>query len=184
MAHEQEFNVLDDEVKIEAPVIDAAPAGDSKLLEIISLIDDAGSDPVYVNRLIAREIAIASAELSGYKSDPTLVYRLPVVKERIKALRELARTLIDGDTISKKDILNFDGPKFQYAMREMVVAFKKAMKDAGVDDGAASAVLKTYRSIAASREEALRKEIDRIEGSAQTGSVATTPYYEGHENAE
>jgi hypothetical protein len=129
----------------------------SQLAEIIRLIDNPeATDLATINRLIAREIAITLA-------DPTVIWGMRgSASDKIKAMRELAKTLQEGDTLSKKDFLNFDGPKFRYVLGELVHTFRSSLKSSGLAEDVVNHVLRIFRDQLTVREPDLRKETDRV----------------------
>lgn len=84
--------------------------------------------------------------------------------EQVKALRELSKTLVEAEALSKRDILNFDGPKFQFVLGELVKLYKKSLIQASMTESQANDVLKLFRDLLAVYEPVLRKETDRITG--------------------
>ena len=140
---------------------------------IKNMIEEQSTDISFITKLIALELACTTEELQNLKDDDTLKYspqsmnmKMRPITERIKALRELARTLTESDALSKRDILNFDGPKFQYAVRALIGFFSDAITQAGYDQSARNAILKSFRTISGQREEALRRDIERLDGFA------------------
>lgn len=172
MSEERVF-VIDDNDKVASANITGSITGFEarSLTEIIRLIDDPTGDVAVITRLIAREIAIANEQLSQVQSDPNQSWRLRPLVEQIKALRELSKTLQEGDALSKKDVLNFDGPKFRYVLREITIVVKKAIKDAGMEDDTVLAILKAFRSLMATRESDLRTEVNKLDSNAFNSEV-------------
>ena len=134
-----------------------------RMVEILSLINDSDKPVSDINRMIAGELASVTTEMTELTQ--TNGYRLKFLSERIKALRELSKTLAESENLSKKDILNFDGPKFQYVFQEITASFKKAMKEAGIQETSANEVLRNFRDIMAMKEQDLRKQTDRVEST-------------------
>jgi hypothetical protein len=122
-------------------------------------------DPAEASRLIAVEIARVTEDLSDCATDGFDSVKLKVLEAQLKALRELGRQLTDADLLSKKDILNFDGPKFQFALEFIVDGFSKAMKESGVAEDSRTSVMKHYRDYFIVNENVLRKEIARIDSN-------------------
>lgn len=132
------------------------PAPPSQISRILELIDNPESiDLPEINRLIAREIAVTL-------SDPSTSWNTRTANEKIKALRELAKTLLEGDNLSKKDFLNFDGPKFRYVLGELVQVFRSSLKSSGQSDDTINHTLRIFRGQLAEREADLRKETERV----------------------
>lgn len=141
----------------------------SQMTRIVELIEDPETtDLLEINRLIAREIAITLA-------DPTTSWATRTSTERIKALRELARTLQDGETLSKRDFLNFDGPKFRYALGEIVRVFRSSLKSSGQPEDAVNHILRIFRDQLKEREPDLRKETERVTDDSFFDALAASP---------
>ena len=93
---------------------DEAPASNSsngisdtaRMVEILGLINDPNQAVSDINRLVAGELASVTKEMTELSQ--TNGYRIKFLSERIKALRELSKTLAESEALSKKDILNFD----------------------------------------------------------------------------
>jgi hypothetical protein len=169
MSEERVFVIGDDDKVSSATTTGSITGFEARTLtEIIRLIDDPIGDVSVITRMIAREIAIVNEQLSQVQADPNQTWRLRPLVEQIKALRELSKTLQEGDALSKKDVLNFDGPKFQYVLREITIILKESVKEAGMDDDAVIAVLKAFRSLMATRESSLRTEVNRLDSAAFT----------------
>ena len=138
---------------------DPLPEYESQMGQIITLIDNPEfTDIEEINRLISREIAISVSSATG----GTYNVNTKLLNDKVKALRELARTVQEGDNISKKDFLNFDGPKFRYVIGEIVILFRNSMKSGGLAEDVTNHVLRVFRDQLGMRAPELRKETDRI----------------------
>jgi len=134
-----------------------------RLENIRERITDTNYDPAEASRLIAIEMVRVAEDLSGCMGDgPVDTLRLKVYEQQLKALRELGRQLTDADTLSKKDILNFDGKKFEFVAKIWSDTFVKAMTEAGVSVDMRSSVMKHYRDEMQMNEEKIRKETARV----------------------
>jgi hypothetical protein len=132
----------------------------SRMSEIVDLIDNEEfTDLEMINRLIAREIAITL-------TDDSLRFNPKTTADKVKALRELTKTLQEGDQITKKDFLNFDGPKFKFVLGELVMLFRNSMKTGGLPEDVSNHVLRIFRDQLQGRAADLRKETDRINGDS------------------
>ena len=138
----------------------------SRMKEIIHAIEDPEStDLEATNRLIAMEIALV---LSGVRE-----YNTKAAMDKVKVLRELTKTLQEGDTLAKKDFLNFDGPKFKYVLGELVVLFKASLKSSGFKEEDINHTLRIFRDSLGLREADLRKETERITSESLFTNVAS-----------
>lgn len=135
----------------------------NRMEDILSLINDPLKPVSDINRIIAGELAAVTSAMADLTQSNS--YKLSILKEQVRALRELAKTLAENEILAKKDILNFDGPKFQFVFQEITSNFKKAMKDAGFTEAQANEVLRNFRDIMASRELELRKATEKVEST-------------------
>lgn len=134
-----------------------------RLENIRECITDTNYDPSAASRLIAIEIARVAEDLGDCMGDgPMDVIKLKIYEQQLKALRELGKQLTDADTLSKKDVLNFDGKKFSFVLGVIVDNFVKAMKEAGVTEDIRTSVMKHYRDEMQMSEEKIRKETARV----------------------
>jgi hypothetical protein len=143
---------------------DAPDVRETKLDLIAEKIEDPNFDPAEISRWIAIEIASVAREMVGQQYDPTEQWKLKAFSEQIKALRELGKQLNDTDLLNKKDILNFDGAKFQFVISEFVELFLESMREAGIEEDMRKSVMKHYRDILAQAEARIRRDTAKIEG--------------------
>ena len=136
-------------------------------LEIIrEKITDENYDPAEASRLIAVEMARVTEDLSDCFGDgPMDSLKLKIYDSQLKALRELGKQLNEADTLSKKDILNFDGPKFSFVLGVIVDSFVEAMKEAGLQEDLRNSVMKHYRDRMQVNEAVIRKDTAKIDSN-------------------
>ena len=137
-----------------------------RMKEILEAINDTQKPVSDISRMIAGELASVTTQMA--ELNQTDGYKIKFLSERIKALREVSKTLADSETLSKRDILNFDGPKFLYAFQEILACFKKAMKETGLPETSANEVLRNFRDIMAMKEIDLRRQTDKVESTFVT----------------
>lgn len=135
----------------------------ARMTDILDMIEDPNRAVSEINRVIAGEIASATGDISTLSQASG--YKLKFLTERIKALRELSKTLSESEILSKKDILNFDGPKFQYVFQEIIAIFRKSAKDSGLTEDQINSMLRNFRDLMANREPELRKATERVDSS-------------------
>lgn len=130
-------------------------------------ISDSNYDPAEVSRLIAVEIAHVASKLTSTDlgSGPMATMQLKAFTEQVRALRELGKQLSDADVLSKKDVLNFDGPKFQYVLEIIVNTFVHAMKEAGTPEDMRTSIMKHFRDRMQMSENTIRKETAKIDSN-------------------
>ena len=130
-----------------------------RLEHIRESITDENYDPSAASRLIAIEIARVAEDLGDCMGDgPMDTIKLKIYEQQLRALRELGRQLTDADTLSKKDVLNFDGKKFAYVLGVIVDNFLSSLKEAGVPEDLRASIMKHYRDKMQMSEDRIRKE--------------------------
>jgi hypothetical protein len=151
-------------------------AGTSSLIEhksMLPLILEKIHDPNYplaeVNRLISIEIAFITQDMDRLYREVedgnhtgTFLQRSYV--ERIKALTHLEKSLTNGDIMRNRDILNFDGPKYQHMFGEIVQSFVRAATAAlgAGGDTIIQSIMKHWRDEVAMNDARWRAETEKI----------------------
>ena len=135
-----------------------------RLENIRECITDANYDPSAASRLIAIEIARVAEDLGECDGvNPMDTVKLKIYEQQLRALRELGKQLTDADTLSKKDVLNFDGEKFQYVLSVIVNNFLQALKEAGVPEDLRASIMKHYRDKMQTDEAKIRKDTQAVD---------------------
>jgi hypothetical protein len=155
----------DGEVSSEREVSDRER--ESKLDYILELINDPETPPGPIKRLIAAEIASVNRLMIRYGNDVSILEGLKIkaLSEQVKGLRELGKEVMEADVIGRKDILNWEGKKFRYAIDEYREGAKQAMREAGLDDSTMNSVLNHWRDIMSAREQDIRRAIDKMDNT-------------------
>jgi hypothetical protein len=150
--------------------LNLVPEHESMLPTILEKIHDSNYPLEEVNRLIAIEIAFVTQEMGRLRGQVKLgnhseTFLQKSYEQQVKALQALEKSLTSTDILRHRDILNFDGPKFQYVFGELVNLFKKACQDAlGRDnDTMVQSIMKHYRDELAMREADMRHEVEKID---------------------
>ena len=175
-------------VKLPPDIIPAAPAAafqdggevfsepehESMLPLILEKIHDPNYPLAEVNRLIAIEIGFIAQDMAklGKKvrhGSFSETFFQKSYTEQVKALQALEKSLTSSDLLRHRDILNFDGPKFQLAFGTFVDWFKLACQQAlgHGNDAMVQSIMKHYRDIASMNEDELRKEVERLDSRAK-----------------
>jgi hypothetical protein len=147
--------------KLVAPVEDSL---DSQGIErIVKMIEDPDTPIADITRLIALEIAGVMKKMTV--EDPLVRGAVSQrdLNDRVKAYRELQRTLTESDALSRKDVLNLDGPKFKFVFMEIINLFQKAMKDAGVGGDLMQNTMLQFGDLVKANDDVLRRDLNRIE---------------------
>ncbi len=150
----------DSPIGVMVPEIDDAG---TRMVEIVGLIDDPEASLADISKLIALEIA-SVIQLMGTNDPAHRKGRsFRDLNDHVKALRELQRTLTEADELSKKDVLNLDGPKFQFIFNKLMDYIKKAMKDYAIQDDVIKQVMLGFGDMLKENDEVLRRDLNKIE---------------------
>jgi hypothetical protein len=158
-----EFNFFDAEAPEMKAAAESARLQDLRFEAIARMVADR-NEPIYaIARKIATEIA---ATIKGMMSPVgRFQRRLRQVHftNRMKALRELRMTLVEGEGLSKQDLLNLEGPKFKFIFGKIIHLFRQALLDAGTESFQAQGVMVQFGDLLSAHDEALRRELNRID---------------------
>jgi hypothetical protein len=163
MSLEKEFTIDD------LPKLDVTAAVQSKEVnldrydEILEKIENPNCSVATISRLISVEIAKATRDMAAGMGDPSNAWKSKAYSEHIKALRELSKQLTETEVLSKKDMLNFDGPKFLHTLKEIAKLYKQALKDAGCEPALIENAIKHFADLMSVNDARLRREIDQME---------------------
>jgi hypothetical protein len=160
---EEEFRIDGEDEALspmEEPRTPETPAKNN--IERIRLMVEDPSTPIpQISRIISLELVACISEMSTPN-----VARLTPQKEleaRVKALRELQKTLTEGEILSKRDTLDLSGPKFSYVFSEMLKWFIDAMTENKIEASTVASVVNHFREKVATSEEKLRKELNKMD---------------------
>jgi hypothetical protein len=129
---------------------------------IAAMIADRNQPAWITSRKICVEMAVTIKQLQMPVA--ALQHRRTKTRlnDRMKALRELQRTLVESEARSTRDALDLDGRKFQFVFGEMRRLFEEALRDAGVGDPQAQNVMCHFDGLRRASDGALRREMSQI----------------------
>jgi hypothetical protein len=138
------------------------------LQEIIRMIQDPDTPLAPIKRKIAVEIAVASRDMVSLSSELDTAASMDIIKvkaleSQVKALRELGKELMESDVLSKKDFLNFDGPKLNYVLEEYRQGAIDCLKKIGIDESSVQQFLRQWRDLMMEREQTIRRTTEKVE---------------------
>src|SRR5271168_984539 len=140
-----------------------APNRESKLPEILDKIKDPKVSVAEVTRLIAVEMTLITQDMRTCESEGAAVFKLKSCMAQIRALRAVAEAAKEADAWTKRDVFDFDGPKFQYVFGEFSKEFKKAALTVLRDDtSTVKSIMMHLRDNLAMRDEEIRRETEKI----------------------
>ncbi len=169
-ALEQVVNMSDDlgaPVELITPAAPPAPRAPivDKYDEILEKIEDPNTPVADVGRLISIEIAKATRDMARGMNDPTMAWKSKAYADHIKALRDLNNQLRDTDVLSKKDMLNMDGPKFRFVLHEIAKLYRRALKESGVEPSLLENILRQFADLMSTHDAEIRREVAKIESN-------------------
>lgn len=135
----------------------------SKFEEIIAMINDPDAPLAPIKRRIALEIATVSQQMLLCGEEAMDFGKIKGMESLVKALRELGKELMESDVLSKKDFLNFDGPKLAYVLQEYQAGAIETLKKIGIDDSTAQQFLRQWRDLMMERETQVRRSTEKLE---------------------
>ena len=130
--------------------------------------------------VIARMIAdrrapvwVISRKIAGEMSTTIKQAKIPVkpfqhrgpqvdLNNRMKGLRELQKTLVEAERLSKEEVLDLDGPKFRFVRAEVVRLFEQALKDAGADRFQVESIMVRVDNLMKANDANMRRDLDLI----------------------
>jgi hypothetical protein len=117
-----------------------------------------------VYRLILREMTLIIIDIRACQNDPNADAFRRNCQETLRALRTVAKQVSKIDQDRHLDVLNFEGPKFQYVLKELCNYFEQAaLKALGKDsNGMVKRIMMELRDILAKEDEELRRNTEKI----------------------
>jgi superfamily I DNA/RNA helicase len=148
-----------------------ADASHQRMARVIKILEDENeTDLGGAMRLLAVEIASTLSPTANLK-DGFSDYRPGNSNNgRIKNLRELSKQIQEAAEMSNRDFLNFDGPRFQYVFREVMLLFRASIIKGGLEPGTADHVLRVFYEEFLSREQRLRQETSKLDPSTMASA--------------
>jgi hypothetical protein len=162
MAIQLAFNFFDAEEPETNAAADSDRLHNLRFEGIARMIADRHAPIWMISRRIAREMA-NTIKHSKMPVKP-FQHRGPQVElnSRMKALRNLQRTLMESEGLSKRDQLDLDGPKFRFFLAEIVRLFEQALRDAGADRIQVERVMARFDALLEENDETLRRDLNMI----------------------
>ncbi len=157
----EEFSVTPNgEVKQPEKVAVAAVL--DKFDEILQKLEDPNCSAAEVSRLITVELGkIARDSVRGGREAQD-AWKQKGWETQVKVLTALAKQLNDTEILSKKDSLNFDGPKFKWVLREIVNTFKKTLEECNLDKAMVNNIILQFSDKMAEAESWFRREAEKV----------------------
>lgn len=148
-----------------------------RMQQIVKVLEDPEEvDLAGAMRILAVEIADS---LTPRGNNLVGVHDARGASARIKNLRELSKQIQEAADMSNRDVLNFDGPRFQFVFKELLLLFRQSVIKTGYPSDAADHILRVFREEFLAKEQDLRRETAKVDMSlmASTLSIeeATTP---------
>jgi hypothetical protein len=142
------------------------PSGrESRIPNILERLKDPNFSAHEVTRLVTEEIALLVQEMREDAYDSTLAFKLKSCSTQIKALRALEKVLEKSER--NRDVLNFDGRQFVFAVGRIVDVFMEATQTAlGKNyESCSGSIWKHLRDEIGMKEEEIRRETAKIQAN-------------------
>jgi hypothetical protein len=154
------FNFFDSDAPETKAAADSDRLHNLRFEGIARMIADRRAPVWTIGRVIAREMVAAIK----HSKMPVRPFQRPPVdmNSRMKGLRELQKTLVESEALTKRDQLDLDGPKFKFVLAEIVRLFEQALKDAGADRFEVESIMVRFDDLLKENDEALRRDLDQI----------------------
>jgi hypothetical protein len=125
------------------------------------MMDDPDVPVADISRQIAKEMASVYDMMR--EPDPLIRRSQKELTEQVRVLQSIQKSLSDGEAQSRRDVLNFDGPKFAYVYKEIVGLFRKSMLDQNLDSGTVQNVMLQFTDLIKAAEEGIRRELSNMD---------------------
>jgi hypothetical protein len=154
------FNFFDSDAPETKAAADSDRLQNLRFEGIARMIADRRAPVWTIGRVIAREMVAAIK----HSKMPVRPFQRPPVDMncRMKGLRELQKTLVESEALTKRDQLDLDGPKFKFVLGEIVRLFQQALMDAGTDSSHAQRIMVRFQDLRTENDETLRRDLDLI----------------------
>jgi hypothetical protein len=133
-----------------------------KFDEILEKLNDPNCSVGEVSRLITVELGKVARDSVRGSSDVQEAWKQKGYETQVKVLTALAKQLNDTEILSKKDQLNFDGPKFRWVLHEITKIFKQTLEECNFDKAMVNNIILQFGDKMAEREQWFRKEVQLV----------------------
>jgi len=137
----------------------------TRMPQILDALSDANYQPSEVLKLIAMESAAVVNAMSNQSLGWGFGGQGKRLEVKLKALTQLGKLVESAEELSKKDILNLDGPKFEHCWGKFIDWMNGSMMEAGLNEEMSKSVLVIFRDKASNGQEELQKELDTIDSN-------------------
>lgn len=138
--------------------IEAIPK--DKLDEVLAKLEDPNCSAAEVSRMIAIELAKIARD--AVRIDIQDAWKQKLYETQVKVLQALSKQLSDTEVLSKKDNLNFDGPKFRWVLAELTSIFKKTLEDVKLEVSMVNNIMLQFADSMSEKEPYIRRESEKV----------------------
>ena len=137
---------------------------DSKMPEIIKKLGSPNFPAAEIHRLIALENALVTRRMGERRDNLDATTVVKDATAQVKVLRALAKAVKEADRLANRDVLNFDGKKFQFVFDELLLYYEESAKEAlgSRSDEIVQRVMKSFRDKIGMKEADLRRKTEKI----------------------
>jgi len=137
----------------------------SRMQDILDAMEDANYNPSEILKLIALEQAAVVNQMSSQKTEFSIGGQGKRLDTKMKALTELRKTVQEAEELSKKDILNIDGPKFEFVFNLLCEWMAESVISNGLTPEQANNIMKTFRDKVTTGEIQMRKDVEKLDSN-------------------
>lgn len=137
---------------------------------ILAMLGDPEATPEDINKEVALEtfrVQRMLVEMSGRTTESDK-QKFRQIRERAKNLKDAQKLVSDMAAQSRRDVLDFESPKFQYFFDEFMKLIKQAGQEAGIDQITMKTMWKNLTDLVAKNQERIEREAARIKPSSVT----------------
>ena len=141
---------------------------DSKLPEIMERLKVPNYNPAEVMRLLAGEMFRVFQDTRSSRNDS----ELEISSREMRQLQTLLSLVLrEARRIGDRDTLNFEGPKFKYAMARILKAIEKAARDAwGKDCELVEKMMKNLQDNIEAEMPDIQSQVEGMDLQGRTGA--------------
>jgi hypothetical protein len=137
----------------------------SRMQDILDAMEDANYNPSEILKLIALEQAAVVNQMSSQKTEFSIGGQGKRLDTKMKALTELRKTVQEAEELSKKDILNVDGIKFEFVFNLLCEWMTESIAGNGLSQEQNNNIMKTFRDKVTTGEAQMRKDVEKLDSN-------------------
>jgi hypothetical protein len=143
--------------------------------EILRAISNESFDVAEFIRLILIEMSLACHEIQIAPMNPSLAPKVKQLVAEIHALRTLGEMARYASRLPEADIVNLDGPKFEYILTQLLSLVMQSIEKAGGAPLLIDTIRTNFLHGIAEMQEEIRNNIDKVAAVPQSPGASLWP---------